>query len=418
MRRVVITGLGLISPLGRDVASTWEALISSKSGVSKITSFDVSDLPCKIAGLVNESENGGFNAEKYISPKEIRRNDKFIVYGICAAVQAIEDSGWKPVNEKDLEATGVLTGSGIGGLATIEESSVLIKEQEPKKLSPFFIPSSLINLLTGQVSMRYGFKGPNVSVVTACASGAHAIGEAARMIQCEDANVMVAGGAEAGVCLIGMAGFAAARTLATSFNDMPQKASRPWSKTREGFVMGNGAGMVVLEEYEHAKRRGAKIYAELVGYGLGGDAYHITSPHPEGLGALRTMEMALRKAKMSPTDIQYINAHGTSTALGDEIELKVVQQCFRDALSTISMSSTKSAIGHLLGAAGSVESIFSILAMRSGILPPTLNLDDPMDGIEIDLVPNVAREKKVKVVMNNSFGFGGTNASLIFKSVD
>lgn len=417
MRRVVVTGVGMVSPLGPSVQSTWEGLIGGKSGIKKITSFDVSELPCKIAGLVDESTDNGFNAEKYVSSKEVRRNDKFIIYGIGAAVQAVEDSGWMPTEEQDLEATGVLIGSGIGGLATIEESSVLIKEMGAKRLSPFFIPSSLVNLLTGQVSIKYGFKGPNLSVVTACATGAHAIGEAARLIQCGDAEVMLAGGAEAAVCPLGVAGFSSARTLATSFNDNPTKASRPWSKTREGFVMGDGAGILVLEEYEHAKKRGAKIYAELVGYGLTGDAYHITAPHPEGLGAIRTMEMALRKAKMSPNEIDYINAHGTSTPVGDEIELKALQKCFENNLKNISVSSTKSSIGHLLGAAGGVEAIFSILAINNGIIPPTLNLDDPMDEVGIDLVPNVAKEKRVNVAMSNSFGFGGTNATLIFKAV-
>lgn len=417
MRRVVVTGVGMVSPLGPTVQSTWESLIEGKSGIKKVTSFDVSELPCKIAGLVDESPDNGFNAEKYVSSKEVRRNDKFIIYGIGAAVQAVEDSGWMPTSEQDLEVTGILIGSGIGGLATIEESSVLIKEMGVKRLSPFFIPSSLVNLLTGQVSIKYGFKGPNLSVVTACATGAHAIGEAARIIQCGDAEVMLAGGAEAAVCKLGMAGFCSARTLATSFNDNPAQASRPWSKTREGFVMGDGAGVLVLEEYEHAKKRGAKIYAELVGYGLTGDAYHITAPHPEGLGALRTMEMALRKAKMSPDEIDYVNAHGTSTPVGDEIELKALQKCFEKNLKNISVSSTKSSIGHLLGAAGGVEAIFSILAINNGIIPPTLNLDDPMDEGMVDLVPNVAKEKRVNVVMSNSFGFGGTNASLIFKAI-
>jgi 3-oxoacyl-[acyl-carrier-protein] synthase II len=420
MRRVVVTGIGIVSPLGADISSTWNALIASQSGISKITHFDTSDLPCKIAGLVHEStdDSSGFNAEKYISPKEIRRNDKFLIYGMGAAVQAVEDSGWIPTLEEDLEATGVLIGSGIGGLATIEESAILVKEEGAKRLSPFFIPSSLINLLSGHVSMRYNFKGPNLSVVTACSTGAHAIGEAARIIQCGDADVILAGGAEGSICRLGVAGFASAKTLATSFNDCPEKASRPWSNTREGFVMGDGAGMLVLEEYEHAKKRGAKIYAEVVGYGVTGDAYHITAPHPEGLGAYRTMKMALRKAKLNSSDIDYINAHGTSTPVGDGIELKAVQRCFADSLDKVCMSSTKSATGHLLGAAGSVEAIFGVLALKYGIVPPTLNLDDPMDGIEIDLVPHTAKEKKLRTVMTNSFGFGGTNASLILQAVD
>ena len=419
MRRVVVSGMGAVSPLGSSVNTAWQALISSKSGISKVDIFNTDDLPCKIAGLINETtDDTGFNPEKYLSSKEIRRNDKFIIYGIGASVQAIEDSGWLPKEQKDLEATGVLIGSGIGGLATIEKNSVLIKEHGAKKLSPFFIPASLVNLLPGNVSMRYGFQGPNISVVTACATGAHAIGEAARMIRDGDVNVMIAGGSEAAVCRVGMAGFAAAKTLSTNFNDDPAKASRPWDQAHDGFVMGDGAGILVLEEYEHAKKRGAKIYAELVGYGATGDAHHITSPHPDGIGAYRAMELALKKAKLNPEDIDYINAHGTSTPVGDGIELNTVQRFFKNCLNKVCMSSTKSSIGHLLGAAGAVEAIFSILAMNHGLLPPTLNLTNPLDEVKIDLIPNVAKEKSIRAVMSNSFGFGGTNASLIFKSID
>ena len=419
MRRIVVTGIGVISPLGPSVETTWQALISSQSGISKITAFNVDDIPCKVAGFIDESTDGsGFNYEKYLSHKEARRNDKFIIYGIGASVQAIEDSGWMPKAQKDLEATGVLVGSGIGGLGMIEKSSILVNAEGAKKASPFFIPSSLVNLLPGNIAMKYGFQGPNLSVVTACATGAHAIGEAARIIQNGEANVMIAGGSEAAVCRIGMAGFAAAKTLSTHFNDDPTKASRPWDQARDGFVMGDGAGVLVLEEYEHAKKRGAKIYTELVGYGATGDAHHITAPHPEGRGAYRAMEIALKKAKLNPEDIDYINAHGTSTPIGDAIELNTVQKFFKNCLNKICMSSTKSSIGHLLGATGAVEAIFSILAMNNNILPPTLNLTNPIDGVAIDLIPNIAKEKTTKIVMSNSFGFGGTNASLIFKSID
>jgi 3-oxoacyl-[acyl-carrier-protein] synthase II len=419
MRRVVVTGIGMVSPIGPDIDSSWQALIASKSGISKIDIFNTDDLPCKVAGLIREGQDGAlFNPEKYLSAKELRRNDKFIVYGMAAAIQAVEDSGWLPTDQKDLEETGVLIGSGIGGLAMIEQGSILIKEEGAKKLSPFFIPASLVNLLPGNVSMKYRFQGPNLSVVSACATGSHAIGEAARMINDGDATVMVAGGAEAAICRIGVAGFCAAKSLSTHFNDEPTNASRPWDQAHDGFVMGDGAGVLVLEEYEHAKKRGAKIYAELVGYGSTSDAYHITAPHPEGIGAYRAMETALRKAKLNPEDIHYINAHGTSTPVGDGIELNTVQRMFKSCLNKISMSSTKSATGHLLGAAGAVEAIFSICAMKHGIMPPTLNLTNPLEGVEIDLIPNIAKEKRINTVMSNSFGFGGTNASLIFKAVD
>ena len=418
MRRVVVTGLGLVTPLACGVEKTWERLLAGKSGIKPITHFDASDLNCKIAGeLLKKEEDGGFDPDFYMTGREQRKMDNFIIYGIAAAIQAVEDSGWKPEGEEDRDMTGVMIGSGIGGLSTIESNSILVHEQGPRKLSPFFIPASLINLVSGHVSIKYGFTGPNHSVVTACSTGAHAIGDAARIIASGDANVMVAGGSEAAICRIGVAGFAAARALSSSFNDTPDQASRPWDRDRDGFVMGEGSGVVVVEEYEHAKKRGAKIYGELVGYGLTGDANHITSPHPEGRGAFRAMQMALRKAGLNPQDIDYINAHGTSTPPGDEIELKAVLRFVGDAASKILMSSTKSSIGHLLGAAGSVEAIFSLLAMRDGVVPPTLNLLNPPANCPIDLVPLQAKECKVEVVLSNSFGFGGTNAALVFKKV-
>lgn len=416
MRRVVVTGIGLVTPLASTAKESWERLVRGDSGLKKITKFDASDLPCRVAGEIEFGEGQyQFNPEKYVSGKEMGRMDMFIVYGLSAAIQAIEDAGWTPENEEDRERTGVMLGSGIGGLATIEEKSILVHEQGPRKLSPFFIPACLINLISGHVSIKYGFKGPNHAVVTACSTGAHAIGDAARLIQYGDADVMVAGGAEAAICRIGMAGFAAARALSSGFNDDPTKASRPWDKDRDGFVMGEGSGVVVLEEYEHAKKRGAKIYGEFAGYGLSGDGYHITAPHPEGSGGFRSMKMALAKAGMSPADIGYVNAHGTSTPLGDEIELGAVRRLFGADAAQLSMSSTKSSIGHLLGAAGSVEAIFSLLAMQNNIIPPTLNLYNPSVECEIDLVPHVAKEKKISAIMSNSFGFGGTNATLIFK---
>ena len=416
MRRVVVTGMGMVTPLACGVEETWERLIAGESGIRAIQSFDVSDLPAKIAGQVprGETAEGKWNPDDWIDPREQRRIDPFIGYGIAAAMQAVEDSGWKPEDEESRERTGVLIGSGIGGLEAIYESSLLLHERGPRRISPFFIPSALINLASGHVSIRYGFKGPNHSVVTACATGAHAIGDAARMIALDDADVMVAGGAEAAICRLGIAGFAAARALSTHFNDTPEKASRPWDRNRDGFVMGEGAGVVVLEEYEHAKARGAKIYAELVGYGMSGDAHHITAPPEDGNGGFRAMRMALRRAQMNPEEIDYINAHGTSTPLGDEIELGAVKRLFGDHAYKLSMSSTKSAIGHLLGAAGSVEAIFSILAVQRGVVPPTLNLDEPSEGCDIDLVPHQAKERPVRAALSNSFGFGGTNASLIF----
>ncbi len=411
--------MGLVTPLGSGVKTTWDRLIAGESGIHAITSFDVSDMPCKVGGQVPTAEGavGRFNAEDWMPAKEVRRVDTFIVFGIAAAIQAIEDSGWKPQDEESQCRTGVIIGSGIGGLPAIADGSVLVESHNVRKLSPFFIPSSLINLVSGHVSIKYGFKGPNSAVVTACSTGAHAIGEAARMVALDDADVVVAGGAEAALCRVGLAGFARAGALSTAFNDTPEKASRPWDKDRDGFVMGEGAGIVVVEEYEHAKKRGAKIYAEVVGYGMSGDAYHITAPHPEGSGAYRCMQMALRRAGLPLDEIDYVNAHGTSTPLGDEIEHAAVKRAFGDAAYKLSMSSTKSAIGHLLGAAGSAEAIFSILAINTGIVPPTLNLDHPSDGCDLDLVPHRAKERKVRAALSNSFGFGGTNASLVFRAV-
>jgi 3-oxoacyl-[acyl-carrier-protein] synthase II len=416
MRRVVVTGLGLVTPLASGVKPTWERLIEGRSGIRGIQAFDVSDLPCKIGGTVPQGDaaTGGFDANIYIPAKDQRKMDPFIVYAMGAASQAVEDSGWQPADDEGRERTGVMIGSGIGGLQSIYEGSVLVHEKGPRKLSPFFIPSSLINLASGQVSIKYGFKGPNHAVVTACSTGAHAIGDAARLIALDDADVMVAGGAEAGICRIGMAGFSSARALSTKYNDTPEKASRPWDKDRDGFVMGDGSGIVVLEEFEHAKRRGAKIYAEIIGYGLSGDAHHITAPSETGDGAVRAMKGALKRAKLNPEDIDYINAHGTSTPLGDEIELNAVKRVFGEAAYKLSMSSTKSAIGHLLGAAGSVEAIFCILAIRDSVCPPTLNLENPSPGCDLDLVAKQAKPRKIRAALSNSFGFGGTNASLVF----
>ena len=420
MRRVVVTGLGLVTSLGCGVEVNWENLLAGKSGIGAIQSFDISDLPAKIAGQVpvGETAEGLFNADDWMTPKDQRRMDDFIVYGLTAAIQAVADSGWTAETEEDQVRTGVMIGSGIGGLNEIAKNAVLVESGNIRHVSPFFIPASLINLVSGHVSIKFGFKGPNHSVVTACSTGAHAIGDAARLIMLDDANVMIAGGAEAAVCRLGMAGFCAARALSTSFNDTPQMASRPWDKDRDGFVMGDGAGALVLEELEHAKARGANIMAEVVGFGLSGDAHHITAPAEDGNGAQRCMEAALKRAGANPEDIDYINAHGTSTPLGDEIELAAVERVFGDHSNGLSMSSTKSAIGHLLGAAGAVESIFSILAMRDGVVPPTLNLDNPSVDSDIDLVPHQAKEHPVKTVLSNSFGFGGTNASLVFKALD
>jgi 3-oxoacyl-[acyl-carrier-protein] synthase II len=416
MKRVVVTGLGLVTPLGVGTENIWKRLTAGESGIRAIQSFDVSDLPAKIAGQVprGETASGLFNADDWVPPKDQRKMDEFILYAMAAAEQAVADSGWKPEGAEERERTGVMIGSGIGGLPGIADGAITLHERGPRRLSPFFIPSNLINLASGQVSIRYGYSGPNHAVVTACSTGAHAIGDAARLIMWEDADVMVAGGAEAAVCRLGIAGFAAARALSTGFNDEPARASRPWDEKRDGFVMGEGAGIVVLEELEHAKKRGAKIYAEVVGYGMSGDAYHITAPSEDGNGAYRSMRNALKRAQLTPDKIDYINAHGTSTPLGDEIELGAVKRLFGEHAYKVSMSSTKSAIGHLLGAAGSVEAIFSILAMRDGVVPPTLNLENPSAGCDIDLVPLKAKERRVNYALSNSFGFGGTNASLIF----
>ena len=420
MRRIVVTGLGLVTPLGGDVETTWSNIVAGKSGAGPITRFDASDQKCRIACEVKPADHEyGFDPNKRVDHKVQRQVDPFIVYGIDAAGQAMEDAGLCDMDDATRLRAGCSIGSGIGGLPGIEKESLVLAEKGPSRVSPHFVHGRLINLISGQVSIKYGLMGPNHAVVTACSTGAHSIGDAARMIKDGDADIMLAGGAEATICPIGIAGFAQARALSTDFNDQPEKASRPYDVARDGFVMGEGAGVVVLEEYEHAKARGAKIYAEVVGYGLSGDAYHVTAPHPEGSGAYRAMEMALRKAGVSPSDIDYINAHGTSTPLGDELELGAVRRLFGDAISTVSMSSTKSAIGHLLGGAGAVESIFCILAMRDQIAPPTLNLDNPSEGCEgVDLVPHKAKKRQIRAVLNNSFGFGGTNASLVMKQVD
>jgi 3-oxoacyl-[acyl-carrier-protein] synthase II len=413
-RRVVVTGMGMVTPLGCGVDASWRRLIAGQSGIRRIDRFDVDDLPAKIAGLVPTGEGeGAFRIDEVMAPKDARKNDLFIVYGIAAAIEAVRDADWTPEDEESKERTGVLIGSGIGGLSTIADTAVELEHRGPRRVSPFFIPASLINLVSGQVSIRFGFKGPNHSVVTACSTGAHAIGDASRMIALGDADVMIAGGAEAAVCRLGVAGFAAARALSTHYNETPERASRPWDADRDGFVMGEGAGVVVLEELEHARARGARIYGEIIGYGLSGDAYHITAPSPDGDGGYRSMAAALRRAGLTPDAIDYINAHGTSTPLGDEIELGAVKRLFGEAAWRLSMSSTKSAIGHLLGAAGSVEAIFSLLAVYHQIVPPTLNLDRPSDGCDLDLVPYEARKREVRVALSNSFGFGGTNASLI-----
>jgi 3-oxoacyl-[acyl-carrier-protein] synthase II len=416
MRRVVVSGMGLVTPLGIGLDNNWRRLLAGESGIRAIQSFEVSDLPAKIAAQVplGDTASGLFDADDWVEPKDQRKMDGFIVFALAAAAQAVADAGWTPEDEAERERTGVMIGSGIGGLPGICEGALTLHERGPRRLSPFFIPANLINLASGHVSIRYGFRGPNHAVVTACSTGAHAIGDAARLIMLDDADVMVCGGTEAAVCRLGLAGFAAARALSTSFNDDPPRASRPWDQRRDGFVMGEGAGVLVLEELEHARARGAKIYAEIIGYGLSGDAYHLTAPAPDGSGALLSMRNALRRARLAPEQIDYINAHGTSTPLGDEIELGAVKRLFGEHAYRLSMSSTKSAIGHLLGAAGSVEAIYSILAIRDGIVPPTLNLDEPSPNCDIDLVPNQAKRRKLDYALSNSFGFGGTNASLVF----
>ena len=419
MRRVVVTGMGMVTPLGSGVDHNWSQIIAGKSGISRIEGFDVSDISCQIAGQVPGADAvGGLNLDDWIDPREQRKQDRFIQLGLVAACQAVEDSDWKPQDREAQNRTGVMIGSGIGGLESIVKTDQLMHEKGPRRISPFFIPSALINLISGHVSIRYGFRGPNHAVVTACSTGAHAIGDAARMVALDDADVMVAGGAEAAVCRIGMAGFAAARALSTNYNDTPEVASRPWDKGRDGFVMGEGAGIVVLEELEHAKARGAKIYGEIKGYGMSGDAHHITAPAEDGDGGFRAMQAALKRASLAPSDIDYVNAHGTSTPLGDLIEAKAVARLLGDAAANVSISSTKSATGHLLGAAGAIEAIYAIKTVQTGDLPPTLNLNDPEDQVaDFDLVPLKSRHRKVRNAMSNSFGFGGTNASLIMGEV-
>ena len=417
MRRVVVTGMGMLTPLGCGVETTWQRLLKGESGAKRIDRFDVSDIACQIACSIprGDGSDGTFNPDQWMEPKEQRKVDEFIVYAMCAARQALDDAGWRPQSYEDQTNTGVMIGSGIGGIEGIADVAVTLREKGPRRVSPFFIPGRIINLASGFVSIEFGLKGPNHAVVTACSTGAHAIGDAARMVALGDAEVMVAGGTESPVNRIALAGFAALRALSTGFNDDPKRASRPYDKDRDGFVMGEGAGAVVLEALDHAKARGARIYAELTGYGLSGDAYHITAPSPDGDGAFRCMSMAIKRAGISVGDIDYINAHGTSTPLGDEIELGAVQRVVGNAAGRISMSSTKSCIGHLLGAAGAVEAIFSILAIRDRVAPPTINLDNPSVETPIDLVPHVARKRDIDTVLSNSFGFGGTNASLIFR---
>jgi 3-oxoacyl-[acyl-carrier-protein] synthase II len=416
MRRVVVTGMGMLTPLGCGVETTWSRLLKGESGAKRIETFDVSDISCKIAGVIprGEGSDGTFNPDQWMEPKEQRKVDDFIVFAMCVARQALDDAGWRPQSYEDQTSTGVLIGSGIGGVERIAANAIVLHEKGPRRISPFFVPGSIINLASGYVSIEFGLKGPNHAVVTACSTGAHAIGDAARMVALGDADVMVAGGTESPVNRMALAGFAALRAVSTGFNDEPKRASRPYDKDRDGFVMSEGAGAVVLEALDHAKARGAKIYAELIGYGMSGDAYHITAPAPDGDGAFRCMSMAVKRAGIAIGDIDYINAHGTSTPLGDEIELAAVQRLAGNAAGRISMSSTKSCIGHLLGAAGAVEAIFSILAIRDRVAPPTINLDNPSVETPIDLVPRVARKREIDTVLSNSFGFGGTNASLIF----
>ena len=424
MRRVVVTGIGMVTPLAWGAEKTWAALLAGKSGAGRISAFDVTDYACQVACEVPRIDgrggggpdiDGSFDPDQVMSPREQRRIDDFILYAMAAADEAVKDANWTPEDEAERKRTGVIIGSGIGGLATIAETAIELHEKGPRRVSPFFIPSALINLASGQVSIRYGFKGPNHAVVTACATGAHAVGDASRLIQFGDADVMLAGGAEASVCPLGIAGFIACRAMSTNFNATPERASRPYDKDRDGFVMGEGAGALVLEEYEHAKARGAKIYAEVVGYGLAGDAYHITSPADDGDGGFRAMKAAIAQAGMEPADIDYINAHGTSTPLGDEIELGAVERLLGQAAGKTTMSSTKSSIGHLLGAAGAVEAAFTVLALRDQIAPPTINLDNPSVETALDLAPNRAKPMKIDYALSNSFGFGGTNASVVFK---
>ncbi len=419
MRRVVVTGMGMVSPLGCGVEPTWKRIIGGESGARRIAEFEVSDLSCQIACRIprGDGSSGTFNPDQWMEPKEQRKVDEFIVYAMSAARQALDDADWHPVSEEDRCATGTMIGSGIGGLEGIADAAILVKERGPRRLSPFFIPGRLINLASGYVSIEFGLKGPNHAVVTACSTGAHAIGDASRLIALGDADVMLAGGTESPINRLAMAGFCQLRAMSTSFNDEPEKASRPYDKDRDGFVMGEGAGVVVLEEYEHARRRGAKIYGEIIGYGLSGDAYHITSPSPDGDGAYRSMSAAMKRAGLSAADIDYINAHGTSTPIGDEIELAAAERLLGNAASKVSMSSTKSATGHLLGAAGAIEAIFCLLAIRDNVAPPTINLDNPSVETAVDLVPWKARQREINIALSNSFGFGGTNASVIMRRV-
>ena len=416
MRRVVVTGLGMVTPLACGVEPTWRRLIAGESGIGRIEGFEVSDLACKIAGQIprGEGSNGSFNPDQWMEPKEQRKVDDFILFAMAAAKQALDDADWHPKEYEDQITSGVLIGSGIGGIEGIAETALLLHDRGPRRVSPFFIPGRIINLASGYVSIAHSLKGPNSAVVTACSTGAHAIGDAGRMVALGDADVMVAGGAELPVNRLSVAGFAACRALSTAFNDTPERASRPYDRDRDGFVMGEGAGVVVLEEYEHAKRRGARIYGELIGYGLSGDAFHITAPAEDGDGAFRCMKAAIRRAEISPGDVDYINAHGTST-MADEIELKAVERLVGNAAGKISMSSTKSSIGHLLGAAGTVEAIFCLLAIRDQVVPPTINLDNPSVDTALDLVPHKARKRPINIALSNSFGFGGTNASLVFR---
>lgn len=423
MRRVVVTGIGMVSPLGNGAEHTWRRLLDANSGIARIQRFDVSDMATQIGGVVPSIQDGledgpgVFNPDNYILPKDQSKVDTFILYGVAAAIQAVEDAGWAPTDTYELERTGVLIGSGIGGLPRIYETSLVLNERGPRRVNPFFIPASLINLVSGHVSIKYGFKGPNHAVVTACSTGAHAIGDAARLVAFGDADVMIAGGTEASVCRIAMSGFNACKALSTHYNDDPTTASRPWDDGRDGFVMGEGSGIVVLEEYEHAKKRGAKIYGEWIGYGMSGDAHHITAPAEDGDGAFRAMRAALERSGCSLDEVGYVNAHGTSTPLGDAIEVKALKRLYGGHAYKMGVSSTKSAIGHLLGAAGSVEAIFSLLAMRDNVMPPTLNLNNPSEGCDLNFVAHTAQEKELNVVMSNSFGFGGTNASLMFKKI-
>ncbi|MGB9151506.1 MAG: beta-ketoacyl-ACP synthase II [Alphaproteobacteria bacterium] len=419
MRRVVVTGMGMVTPLGVGLGVNWKKLIAGASGIGRITHFDPSEMTCQVAGQIPRGDGEGeFNLDRFVEPKEQKKMDTFIHYAIAAATEAIKDGGYVPQTDEERDRIGVMIGSGIGGLNEIYETSIVLHEKGPRRVSPFFIPRSLINLASGQVSIQHGYRGPNHAVVTACATGAHAIGDAARLIAMDDADVMVAGGTEAAICRVGIAGFCALRAMSTGFNDQPTRASRPYDKDRDGFVMGEGSGVVILEEYEHAKKRGAKIYAELAGYGLSGDAHHMTSPAEDGNGGYRAMQMALKRSGFNTDQIDYVNAHGTSTPMGDEIEVKAVRRLLGDHASKVMMSSTKSSTGHLLGAAGAIEAIYSIKAVTDGLIPPTLNLENPSEGVEgIDLVPLKAKEKKIKVALSNSFGFGGTNACLIFKAV-